>query len=100
MLEAFKGPRPNNAISRHLDGNRMNCSVTNLAWGTPKENMADRRIHGRGANGERNVRAKLTLAQVLEIRSRARTKSDIKQVATDLGVHPSTIQNILEGRRW
>src|SRR6266404_4549225 len=59
VLEAFVGPRPKDAVSRHIDGNRLNCSLSNLTWGTPKENMADRRNHGRGADGERNVRAKL-----------------------------------------
>jgi len=100
VLEAFRGPRPANAVSRHLDGDHMNCRVNNLAWGTRKENMADRRRHGRGADGERNVRAKLTLAQVLDIRKRALTRGDMKQLALTLGVRPRTIQNILNGRRW
>jgi hypothetical protein len=78
----------------------MNCCVTNLAWGTPKENMADRRKHGRGANGERNVRAKLTLAQVSDLRKRALTKGEMKQLAIKLGVRPATIQKIVRGKSW
>lgn len=100
VLEAFKGPRPANAISRHLDGDRMNCAANNLLWGTRQENMADRRQHGRGANGERNVRAKLTLKQVLDIRAHALTKSDIQRLAITLGVRVITIQKILSGKSW
>jgi hypothetical protein len=64
VLEAFVGPRPAGAVARHLDGNRLNCAPTNLAWGTRTENLADRRKHGRGNGGERNPRAKLTQADV------------------------------------
>ena len=100
VLEAFVGPRPKGLVSRHLDGNRLNCSVSNLTRGTPKENMADRRKHGHGNDGERNPKAKLTFTQVLEIRRRAWTKSEMKQEATDLGVRPTTIQNIVSGKSW
>lgn len=31
---------------RHLDGNRLNNHVDNLAWGTPKDNSDDMRRHG------------------------------------------------------
>lgn len=38
---------------RHLDGNHMNHSIDNLAWGTRKENAADRERHGTTARGPR-----------------------------------------------
>ncbi|MEP7309163.1 MAG: HNH endonuclease signature motif containing protein [Acidobacteriota bacterium] len=100
VLEAFVGPRPKDAVSRHLDGYRLNCRLSNLTWGTPKENMADRRKHGHGNNGEGNPKAKLTLAQVSEIRSRALTKAEIRELATQLGVRVGTIQNILSWKSW
>jgi hypothetical protein len=100
VLEAFAGPRPKDSVARHLDGNRMNCRVENLVWGSRKENMADRRVHGRGNNGERNPRAKLNSAQVLEIRATALTKFSIAQLATKYGVSRTTIHNIRTGRRW
>lgn len=100
VLEAFVGPRPKGMVSRHLDGNRLNCRLSNLAWGTGKENMADRRKHGRGANGERNPGAKLTLAQVLAIRSQALTKGDMKHLANAFDVRVTTIQNIFSGKSW
>jgi hypothetical protein len=51
---------------RHLDGNRSNNRLDNLAWGTPLENGADKARHGT-AKGERNGRAKLTAAKVRRI---------------------------------
>ena len=100
VLEAFEGARPANAVSRHLDGDRMNCCVTNLRWGTRKQNMNDRRNHGRGADGERNVNAKLRFSQVMDIRRRTLTKSDVKQLAIELGVRPAAIWSVVKGKSW
>lgn len=47
VLEAFVGPRPEGMETRHLDGDPKNNHVSNLAWGTPKENSADIDRHGR-----------------------------------------------------
>ena len=50
---------------RHLDGNKMNSSVSNLAWGTAKENADDRERHGRTSRGQKHsdfVKAGLVVA--------------------------------------
>lgn len=49
-------PSPQHEV-RHLDGNRMNSSASNLAWGTRKENAADRERHGRTSRGEKHSKA-------------------------------------------
>ena len=36
---------------RHLDGNKFNNNFRNLAWGTKKENAADRDAHGTTSRG-------------------------------------------------
>src|SRR5215471_18343405 len=42
---------------RHLDSNPLNNKLENLVWGTPAENLADRRALGRGiVLDERRVR--------------------------------------------
>jgi hypothetical protein len=46
MLETFIGPRPDGQVGRHLDGNRENLAIENLAWGTPEENRQDAYRHG------------------------------------------------------
>lgn len=50
VLEAFVGPRPEGLLTRHLDGDPTNNRLDNLAYGTPSENMRDRRDHGTDAN--------------------------------------------------
>lgn len=46
VLTAFVGPTPDGLQTRHLDGTRTNNHVENLAWGTRRENMADKHVHG------------------------------------------------------
>ena len=51
VLLAFAGRRPameGRCEIRHLDGDKFNNRVSNLAYGTAKENMADRKLHKLG----------------------------------------------------
>lgn len=45
-------PRPSAQHEvRHLDGDKMNSALPNLAWGTRKDNADDRERHGRTSRG-------------------------------------------------
>ena len=47
VVRAFHGDKPNKyAVTRHLDGNPLNNTPENLAWGTAKENIHDSIKHG------------------------------------------------------
>jgi hypothetical protein len=46
VLRAFVGPRPDGLVTRHLDGDKLNNALANLAYGTYSENMHDRVRHG------------------------------------------------------
>lgn len=46
VLEAFTGPRPEGAQSRHLNGIPSDNRASNLRWGTSRENIEDQFIHG------------------------------------------------------
>jgi hypothetical protein len=51
VLLAFEGNRPatiDRAEIRHLDGNKLNSNLSNLKYGTIKENVADRKLHDQG----------------------------------------------------
>ena len=46
VAAAFLGPRQQDHVVRHLDGNPANNHVGNLAYGTQAENMADNIVNG------------------------------------------------------
>lgn len=52
VLAAFVGPLPEGQVTRHLDGDCRNNTLSNLAYGTRSENTADMMRHGTcaGAN--------------------------------------------------
>lgn len=52
VAKKFLSPRPTPQHQiRHLDGDKTNNAAENLAWGTAKENAADRERHGRTSRG-------------------------------------------------
>ncbi len=59
IMETFIGLRPNGMVSRHLNGNVQDNRLENLAYGTQKENMHDRVLHGTSNRGENAYAAKL-----------------------------------------
>lgn len=97
VCEAFHGPRPRGAVVRHLDGSRMNDSASNLAWGSQRQNIADKKKHGTICQGEKHPRAKLRRADVLAIR---RTDEPVAVLAEMYGVSKATISAIRTRRTW
>lgn len=85
-------------VVRHLDGDPLNNNLSNLAWGTHKDNEADKRRHGRVLAGSRNPLAKLTEEDVIKIRS-SPDKSAI-QWSKELGVSPSAVRHSRRGVSW
>lgn len=47
VITAFCGPRPGDSECRHLNGDRLDNRLVNLAWGTSAENSQDMVDHGR-----------------------------------------------------
>jgi hypothetical protein len=84
---------------RHLDGCPSNNFLSNIVWGTPIENAADRVRHGTEARGERHGRTILTQNDVDYIRRNAKPRGNT-QLAKRFGVSNSTIGNILSGKTW
>ncbi len=101
ILETFIGPCPSGMIARHFpDRNPANNNVSNLSWGTYRENEADKIIHGTDTRyGERNWRAKLSDRQVDEIRHRRSMGDGLKEMAAFYGVTRATISRIALGKR-
>lgn len=99
VAEAFIGPRPEGQEVRHLDGDRSNASLSNLRYGTPKENGADRVRHGTGTRGSQYRSTRLTEQDAQEIRALKGVVSQ-KALAERYRTSPSAIQAIHDGRTW
>lgn len=93
VLEAFVGVRPPGYQCRHLDGNPANNALSNLCWGTHKENCEDSRRLNRYA-------VTLTDEQVREIRQRRNSGESRKELAAEFGTSPQNVYSIVSGHSW
>lgn len=98
VLEAFVGPRPNAfSHARHMDGDKTNPRLDNLKWGTPKENMQDKIVHGVAQRGENASRVVLTSQFVQWVRESKQSSIALAQI---FNVASSTVRAIRTGQNW
>ncbi|TDR90293.1 HNH endonuclease [Enterovirga rhinocerotis] len=72
-----------------------------LRWATAQQNNIEKRAHGTLLCGERHTQAKLSVAQVLEIRDMARAKTiSQREIGRLYGVSQRTIHSIHAGHNW
>lgn len=101
ILETFQGPCPEGMEARHFpDGNPANNANSNLRWGTPLENAADRIAHGNQTHGENHNTAKLTESDVREIKSLLGAGVSQQRIADSFGVNQTTVSCIARGKIW
>jgi hypothetical protein len=100
MLSAFVGPRPEGMQCLHADDDKRNNSLTNLRWGTCKENHQDAIRNGRKPRGENKVNAKLTEADVRVIRRRLDAGDSEAAIARDFHVSKNPIRDIHKNITW
>jgi len=100
MLLTYIGPRPHRGVCRHLNGIRADNSLSNLCWGTQKENVADSIRHGTKARmfGMSNPNTKLSTKEVRLIHAMNSCGTFTQQRLADIfGVSRSQIGNIVNG---
>lgn len=100
---AVNGPPPqSDSQAAHSCGNGVLGCVNpkHIRWASPKENQADRVIHGTDGRGERNSNAKLNKAAVLRIRSQLRSGKTQSQIADEFCISHTTVSCIELGKRW
>ncbi|MCK5019344.1 MAG: NUMOD4 motif-containing HNH endonuclease [Candidatus Peribacteraceae bacterium] len=101
VLLAFNGPRPEGMQTRHLDGSRTNNSLSNLRYGTAKENYEDARRHGTNCSGERNGNSRLTWETVNKIREEYESgQISQRKLGVKYGVGQHAIWSVVNGKRW
>ena len=92
VLLAFVGECPEGFECLHIDSNPLNNNLTNLRWGSHKENQSTS-----DHKGSSNGRSKLTEADVMHMRQSTETH---KEVAKRLGISSSHVCQIRLGKSW
>ena len=107
VLETFVGPPPSqHSVSAHGDGSRLHCHYSNLRWATPQENQDDRTFHGNTPSGVRNPKARITDADVLDIRREYRriklrgSGRRVSELDRKYGLTRGQIIRIATGEAW
>jgi hypothetical protein len=96
VLLTFVGPKPAGLQTRHLNDNNRDNLLSNLAYGTHLDNMADKARNGR-IKGEGHHKSKLTDNQVRYIRA---SPAPGVVLAKALGVSPSLVSAIRHRKVW
>ena len=97
VAAAFLGPRPEGHDVAHNDGNPSNNALSNLRYATRADNMADCVAHGTRHTGEMSPAAKLSAADVREIR---KVRGNLAILAKHYGIGKMQVSRIQRGLRW
>jgi len=81
----------------HNNGIKSDNNVGNLRWGTPKENNSDKIKHCTHICGERHIMSKITINQVIQIRSDKRTHI---LIASQYGISRQHVSAIKSNKYW
>ena len=100
--ELVYGKIPSGLLVCHTCDTPSCVNLSHLFLGTAKDNTRDMQNKGRGANqvGESNGCAKLTQAQITDIRSRPKYKGYQFALAKEFGVHQAHISRIINNKIW
>ena len=101
ILETFRGPCPEGMEGCHNDGNPLNNHIDNLRWDTPKNNQADRWLHGTMKFGETHPNAEITdeIARMVK-QMIADGQGSNKFIANVLGISKHIVCEIRCGNAW
>ena len=106
------GPIPRGMCVCHRCDNPPCCNPSHLFLGTRAENNADRARKGRNGDastsgfrtnaprGEKNVKAKLTEAQVLEIRRVVANGTTQAEISRQYGISSGAVSFLVRGINW
>lgn len=101
ILETFVGPCPLGKQAAHLNGNRVDDRLDNLAWVTSKENHSHKKIHGTTSQGINNPKARLSERDVLNIRKwYAQGKYDGVELSRMFNIKHTAIYSIIHRKNW
>ena len=100
VLKAFDRMPQEGEICRHLDGNPKNNHVSNLKWGSHKENAQDCLKHGRNRFqilvGENSPTAKFSDIEIEDIRTRRKEGATYKEIMEVYDISKSHVSYIIK----
>lgn len=104
VCELVHGPAPLPGRAYHAahscgKGHKGCVNPRHLSWKTPKENDADKDLHGTRQAGVKHGMHKLDEDDVRYIRKSA-SSGNIVDIATSLGVSHHTVRDVLNARTW
>ena len=100
VLECFVGPRPGDAMGRHLDDDSLNNAASNLAWGESIDNANDKVRNGKQARSAMLPQTKLDVPAVHLARRMHAEGATQREIAAIVGVHQTTVGEIVRREIW
>ncbi len=88
------------SIVRHIDDNKLNNHLSNIAIGTSKDNSRDAHRNGRTPQGSRHWKARFTESDIREMRSRHLAGQIQAKIARDFKAPHSLVSLILRRLLW
>lgn len=98
--ELVNGPMDPGLVARHKCDNPLCVRPDHVVPGTNLDNTRDMVERGRMPLGEAHKSAKLTAAQVIEIRARRARGEKVVTLAAEYGMSQSRISAIGKGKGW
>src|SRR5713226_9670644 len=99
VLETFIGPRTTNMLACHKNDDKFNNKLSNLYWGSTKQNHTDAINNNQTYIGVKNGNSKLTEIQVKEIKNGYQFKirgHGYTALSKKYNVNPQTIRLIVK----
>lgn len=101
VAEAFVDNIHDKPFVNHIDGDKFNNSASNLEWVTDSENKLHAFKNGLISKvGSRNGNSKLTEEDITKARTAYLNGITTKELALAYGVHQTTIQRAISGKRY
>jgi hypothetical protein len=94
-------PLPESQAAHSCGNGKLGCvNPKHLRWATIRENQLDRLEHGTDIRGEKHPRARLSIADVLDIRALKASGAKGIEIARKYGVTAANISQICSGKKW
>ena len=100
VAQAFLGPCPAGQLVRHGPAGKLDNSVQNLSYGTRQQIADDLRRDGTLLVGEKGPSAKLTAAQVVQIREECERGRNQTAIAKQFNISESQVSHIKHRKQW